>query len=131
MSAITGYLKQAPMFSDLKESDLEELAAMTVARKIRKGETLFDEGDEAKGRGGNKRCVNARLLASGYVGVQVLTPGSGAVVSQVKTGTGWRFIEEVSLSNWTDLGSILSVVKRQKPCHPYADVIFPDQVCIG
>jgi len=37
------------MFSDLKEKDLEELAAMAVARKIRKGETLFDEGDEAKG----------------------------------------------------------------------------------
>lgn len=46
---VKAYLRQVPMFSDLKEEDLQRLASMTSARKIRKGETLFHDGDEARG----------------------------------------------------------------------------------
>jgi CRP/FNR family transcriptional regulator len=43
------YLRQIPMFSALKRDDLGKLASMTVTRKIHKGDTLFRDGDEAKG----------------------------------------------------------------------------------
>lgn len=43
------YLQQVPMFSDLKEKDLTRLAAATVERRLRKGDLIFREGDEAKG----------------------------------------------------------------------------------
>jgi CRP/FNR family transcriptional regulator len=46
---MVAYLQQIPMFSALKRDDLERLASMTTTRKIRKGEALFQDGDEAKG----------------------------------------------------------------------------------
>ncbi|GAC1466623.1 MAG: Crp/Fnr family transcriptional regulator [Desulfuromonadaceae bacterium] len=42
-------LKKPLLFSGLKDADLSELAAITVRRTFRKGETLFSEGDEANG----------------------------------------------------------------------------------
>jgi len=42
-------LKKPLIFSGLDENDLSELAAITVRRKFRKGETLFCEGEEATG----------------------------------------------------------------------------------
>ena len=42
-------LKKSLLFSGLKESDLAELATITVRRKFSKGETLFGEGEEATG----------------------------------------------------------------------------------
>ena len=42
-------LKKSLLFSGLSEADLTELATITVRRKFKKGETLFCEGDEAKG----------------------------------------------------------------------------------
>ncbi|HEY3308751.1 MAG TPA: Crp/Fnr family transcriptional regulator [Desulfuromonadaceae bacterium] len=42
-------LKKPLLFSGLKESDLAELATITVRRKFRKGETLFGEGEDATG----------------------------------------------------------------------------------
>lgn len=42
-------LKKPLLFSGLNDSDLFELAAITVRRKFRKGETLFSEGEEATG----------------------------------------------------------------------------------
>jgi CRP/FNR family transcriptional regulator len=44
-----GLLRQVPMFSDMKQHDLDELAAATVVRNLGKGEVLFEEGAEAKG----------------------------------------------------------------------------------
>ena len=42
-------LKKPLLFSGLKEADLVQLAAITVRRSFRKGETLFSEGEEATG----------------------------------------------------------------------------------
>lgn len=42
-------LKQALLFSGLKDPDLAELATITVRRKFKKGESLFGEGDAATG----------------------------------------------------------------------------------
>ncbi len=42
-------LKKSLLFSGLKDDDLAELAAITVRRAFRKGETLFCEGEEATG----------------------------------------------------------------------------------
>ena len=42
-------LRQVPMFSDLKQQDLDKLAAATVVRNLGKGEVLFEEGAVAKG----------------------------------------------------------------------------------
>jgi CRP/FNR family transcriptional regulator len=42
-------LKKSLLFSGLNEADLAELAAITARRTLRKGETLFSEGDEATG----------------------------------------------------------------------------------
>ena len=42
-------LKKSLLFSGLRDADLAELAAMTVRRRFRKGESLFGEGDEATG----------------------------------------------------------------------------------
>lgn len=42
-------LKKPLLFSGLNDADLSELAAITVRRKFRKGETLFSEGEEATG----------------------------------------------------------------------------------
>jgi CRP-like cAMP-binding protein len=42
-------LKSSLLFSGLKDDDLAELAAITVRRTFRKGESLFSEGDEATG----------------------------------------------------------------------------------
>lgn len=49
MEKIIEYLRQIPMFSDLKDRDLGELGSMTVDRSLHKGEVLFSEGDEARG----------------------------------------------------------------------------------
>jgi CRP/FNR family transcriptional regulator len=42
-------LKKPLLFSGLKDADLAELAAITVRRSFKKGETLFSEGEEATG----------------------------------------------------------------------------------
>ena len=42
-------LKKPLLFSGLNDADLAELAAITVRRTFRKGETLFSEGEEATG----------------------------------------------------------------------------------
>jgi CRP/FNR family transcriptional regulator len=42
-------LKKPLLFSGLNDADLVELAAITVRRAFRKGETLFSEGEEATG----------------------------------------------------------------------------------
>jgi len=42
-------LKKSLLFSGLRDDDLADLAAITVRRKFRKGESLFNEGDEATG----------------------------------------------------------------------------------
>jgi CRP/FNR family transcriptional regulator len=42
-------LKKPLLFSGLNNADLSDLAAITVRRAFRKGETLFSEGDEATG----------------------------------------------------------------------------------
>lgn len=42
-------LKKPLLFSGLNAADLSELAAITVRRSFRKGETLFSEGEEATG----------------------------------------------------------------------------------
>lgn len=42
-------LKKSLLFSGLKDDDLSALAAITVKRGLRKGETLFGEGEEATG----------------------------------------------------------------------------------
>jgi CRP/FNR family transcriptional regulator len=42
-------LKQSMLFSGLNDSDLAELATITVRRKFTKGESLFGEGDDATG----------------------------------------------------------------------------------
>ncbi|MDR3580954.1 MAG: Crp/Fnr family transcriptional regulator [Oryzomonas sp.] len=42
-------LKKSLLFSGLKDDDLADVAAITVRRKFRKGESLFSEGDEATG----------------------------------------------------------------------------------
>lgn len=42
-------LKKPLLFSGLNDADLSELAAITVRRSFRKGETLFSEGEEATG----------------------------------------------------------------------------------
>lgn len=42
-------LKKPLLFSGLNDTDLAELATITVRRVFRKGETLFSEGDEATG----------------------------------------------------------------------------------
>jgi CRP/FNR family transcriptional regulator len=42
-------LKKPLLFSGLKDADLVELAAITVRRSFKKGETLFSEGEEATG----------------------------------------------------------------------------------
>ena len=42
-------LKKSLLFSRLADSDLSELATITVRRKFKKGESLFCEGDEATG----------------------------------------------------------------------------------
>lgn len=60
-------LKKSLLFSGLADSDLAELAAITVRRKFSKGETLFSEGEEATGfyllvSGSVKMC---RLSADG------------------------------------------------------------------
>ena len=60
-------LKKSLLFSGLADSDLAELAAITVRRKFSKGETLFCEGEEATGfyllvSGSVKMC---RLSADG------------------------------------------------------------------
>jgi CRP/FNR family transcriptional regulator len=62
---IIKYLKQVPMFSDLKEEDLERLSSMTVARGVAEGENLFHDGDEAKG---------FYLLTGGRLKVFKITP---------------------------------------------------------
>lgn len=49
MNRIIEYLRQIPMFSDLKDRDLGELSSMAVDRALRKGEILFNEGDRAEG----------------------------------------------------------------------------------
>ena len=45
----SAFLSQIPIFSDLREKDLADLAAMTAARKLKKGEVVFHEGDSATG----------------------------------------------------------------------------------
>jgi CRP/FNR family transcriptional regulator len=42
-------LKKPLLFSGLKDDDLKALAAITVRRVFKKGETLFSEGEEATG----------------------------------------------------------------------------------
>ena len=42
-------LKKPILFSGLNDSDLAELAAITVRRTFKKGETLFSEGEDATG----------------------------------------------------------------------------------
>lgn len=42
-------IKKTLLFSGLKDADLLELAAITVRRTFKKGETLFSEGEEATG----------------------------------------------------------------------------------
>jgi CRP/FNR family transcriptional regulator len=42
-------LKKPLLFSGLKDADLSALAAITVRRVFKKGETLFSEGEEATG----------------------------------------------------------------------------------
>jgi CRP/FNR family transcriptional regulator len=42
-------LKKPLLFSGLKDADLAELAAITMRRAFKKGETLFSEGEEATG----------------------------------------------------------------------------------
>ena len=42
-------LKKSLLFSGLADADLAELAAITVRRTFRKGETLFSEGEDATG----------------------------------------------------------------------------------
>ena len=42
-------LKKSLLFSGLRDDDLNELAAIIVRRKFKKGEALFNEGDEATG----------------------------------------------------------------------------------
>ncbi|MEI6207232.1 MAG: Crp/Fnr family transcriptional regulator [Desulfuromonadales bacterium] len=42
-------LKKSLLFSGLNETDLSELAAITVRRTFKKGESLFSEGEEATG----------------------------------------------------------------------------------
>ncbi len=53
------------------------------------------------------RLGNGNLLSAGSAGVQELAPGTGTVINQVRTGSGWRYIEEVSLNGWTSLGNDL------------------------
>lgn len=53
------------------------------------------------------RLGNGNLLAANSNGLFELQPGTGTVINTIATGTGWRFIEEVALSAWTDLGSSL------------------------
>ncbi|MBI4880420.1 MAG: hypothetical protein HY812_12295 [Planctomycetes bacterium] len=53
------------------------------------------------------RLGNGNLLQANGAGVQELAPGTGTVITQIKTGSGWRYIEEVMLSAWTDLGNAL------------------------
>ncbi len=53
------------------------------------------------------RLGNGNLLQANGAGVQELAPGTGTVITQIMTGTGWRYIEEVMLSAWTDLGNAL------------------------
>ena len=50
------------------------------------------------------RLGNGNVLASGSFGVIELDATTGAVVTQIMTGSGWRFIEHVSFGPWTDLG---------------------------
>jgi CRP/FNR family transcriptional regulator len=45
----TAFLSQIPIFSDLRDKDLADFAAMTSARKMKKGEMVFHEGDNATG----------------------------------------------------------------------------------
>lgn len=42
-------LKKSMLFSGLADADLAQLAAITVRRVFKKGDTLFSEGDEATG----------------------------------------------------------------------------------
>lgn len=42
-------LKKSMLFSGLADADLAQLAAITVRRTFKKGETLFSEGEEATG----------------------------------------------------------------------------------
>jgi CRP-like cAMP-binding protein len=42
-------LKQSMLFSGLNDTDLAEVATITVRRKLKKGESLFGEGDDATG----------------------------------------------------------------------------------
>ncbi len=43
------------------------------------------------------RLGNGNILTSGYDGVQEWDPASGALLTQIMTGSGWRFIEEAEL----------------------------------
>lgn len=56
---------------------------------------------------GAYRLGNGNLLVTGFIGVQEIQPGTGTVINQIMTGTGWRFIEEATLSEWDDLGFAL------------------------
>jgi len=62
---IVDYLRQIPIFSALGSDDLERLASTTSIRKLRKGEALFQEGDEANG---------FYLLTDGRIKVFKITP---------------------------------------------------------
>lgn len=56
---------------------------------------------------GTYRLGNGNLLASGSIGVQEIDPATGTVITQIMTGSSWRFIEGANMSDWTDLGNDL------------------------
>jgi len=58
-------------------------------------------------RGATRLGNGNLLLTNTSLGVVEVTPGTGAIVNTRATGTGWRFIQEIELSNWSDLGHAL------------------------
>lgn len=65
MSIVNG-LKRSPIFSSLSESDLGQVSSICRAKKYNKGETIFSQGDTAKG---------FFLISSGSVRIFQLSQG--------------------------------------------------------
>ena len=81
-------LQSSPLFSDLSDADLESVLDITNSRRVRKGETLFREGD---------RVTGFFLVRVGAISVQRTSPGGKVKVIHVFRG-GETFAEGALMS---------------------------------